>query len=110
MTEVVVMVTDSEVIREAEGFETKAIGLSLGVEERPVVGQEGEEVEVVLEELEGMLGFSVDQSLEGVGVVVVVLVLATSGRGLNLETGVFVGKSLRGVTVFIGDSNFAQLL
>lgn len=30
--------------------------------------------------------------------------------GLNLETGVFVGKSLRGAAVLTGDSNFAQLL
>lgn len=36
---------------------------------------------------------------------VVVLVLVESGRGLNLETGVFVGKSLRGAVVFVGDSN-----
>lgn len=67
----------------------------------------------MLEKLGGVLGFSVSQfgpSLEGVCVTVFVLVLVESGRGVNLETGVFVGKSLRGAVVFVGDSNFAQLL
>lgn len=33
------------------------------------------------------------------------LVLVESGRGVNLETGVFVGKSLRGAVLLVGDSN-----
>lgn len=42
--------------------------------------------------------------------VVVVFVLVESGRGVNLETGVFVGKSLKGAGVFVDDTDFAQLL
>lgn len=33
------------------------------------------------------------------------LVLVESGRGVNLETGVFVGKSLRGAVLLVGDSD-----
>lgn len=31
--------------------------------------------------------------------------LGASGRGVNLETSVFVGKSLKAAVVFVGDSN-----
>lgn len=78
------------------------------MEETPEAGREGDEGEKVVEKLEGVLGFSVSHvgpSLEGVRVGAFVLVLAESGRGVNLETGVFVGKFLRGAVGFAGDSS-----
>lgn len=97
-----------QVVWEAVGLETKAVWLSLAVEERPVVGREGAEVEKVLGKTEGVLSFSVcdvGASLDGVWVGVVVLLLVEPGGGVNLETGVFVGKGLRGKVVFVGDCN-----
>lgn len=67
--EVVVVKVDSEVVRGAAGLEMKAVGLSLAAEERLEAGREGDEVEKVLEKLEGVLVFSVSHvgpSLEGV--------------------------------------------
>lgn len=109
MTEVVVVKVDSQVVREAAGLETKDVGVSLAAAgERLEAGREGEGEEKVLEKLGVGLGFSVSHvgpSLWGAGVGVVVLGLVDSGRGVNLETGVFVGKFLRGAVVFVGDNN-----
>lgn len=97
MTEVVVVKADTGGDCEAVALETEAVWLfSLAAEETPGVKREGEKV---VEKLGGLLG--VGASLEGV----VVLVLVESGRGVNLETGVFVGKSLRGAIVFVDDSD-----
>lgn len=77
------------------------------MEEKPAVGREGDGVEKALKKPEGVLSFCVvGPSLEGVWVV---LVLAESSGELNLETGVFVGKGLRGVVVFVGDCNLPQI-
>lgn len=106
VTGVVVVNVFTQVV--CEGLETKAVWLCPVGKEKPVVAREGDVVEKVLEKLEGGLGFSVSDvgpSLEGAWVGVVVLVLAESGGGVNLETGVFVSKGLRGVAVFVGDCN-----
>lgn len=82
--------------------------MSLAAGDRPEAGREGDGVEKVLEKLGGVLGFSVSHvgpSLEGVCEEEFVLVLVTSGGGVNLETGVFVGKSLRVALVIVGDSD-----
>lgn len=82
------------------------------MEEKPAVGREGDVVEKVLEKLEGVPSFSirdVGPSLEGVWVGVVVLVLVESSGEVNLETGVFVGKGLRGVVVFVVDCNLQHI-
>lgn len=76
--------------------------MSLAAEDRPEAGREGDGVEKVLEKLGGVLGFSfshVGSSLEGVCEEEFVLVLVTSGGGMNLETGV------RVAVVIVGDSD-----
>lgn len=107
VTEVVVVVkVDSVAKREGVGLEAKDVGVSLAAEERLEAGREG--VEKVLEKLGVVLGFAVSHagpSLEGVLVEVLVLVFVASGGGVNLRAGVFVGKSLKGAEVFVGDSN-----
>lgn len=107
VTEVVVVVkVDSVAKREGVGLEAKDVGVSLAAEERLEAGREG--VEKVLEKLGVVLGFAVSHagpSLEGVLVEVLVLVFVASGGGVNLRAGVFVGKSLKGAEVFVGDSD-----
>lgn len=107
VTEVVVVVkVDSVAKREGVGLEAKDVGVSLAAEERLEAGREG--VEKVLEKLGVVLGFAVSHagpSLEGVLVEVLVLVFVASGGGVKLRAGVFVGKSLKGAEVFVGDSN-----
>lgn len=108
VTEVVVVVkVDSVAKREGVGLEAKDVGVSLAAEERLEAGREG--VEKVLEKLGVVLGFAVSHagpSLEGVLVEVLVLVFVlASGGGVYLRAGVFVGKSLKGAEVFVGDSN-----
>lgn len=107
VTEVVVVVkVDSAAKREGVGLEAKDVGVSLAAEERLEAGREG--VEKVLEKLGVVLGFAVSHagpSLEGVLVEVLVLVFVASGGGVYLRAGVFVGKSLKGAEVFVGDSN-----
>lgn len=107
VTEVVVVVkVDSAAKREGVGLEATDVGVSLAAEERLEAGREG--VEKVLEKLGVVLGFAVSHagpSLEGVLVEVLVLVFVASGGGVNLRAGVFVGKSLKGAEVFVGDSD-----
>lgn len=107
VTEMVVVVkVDSAAKREGVGLEAKDVGVSLAAEERLEAGREG--VEKVLEKLGVVLGFAVSHagpSLEGVLVEVLVLVFVASGGGVYLRAGVFVGKSLKGAEVFVGDSN-----
>lgn len=103
---VTVVVKVDSAAREGVGLETKDVGVSLAAEERLEAGREG--VEKVLEKLGVVLGFSVchvGPSLEGVLVEVLVLVFVASGGGVYLGAGVFVGKSLKGAEVFVGDSN-----
>lgn len=107
-TEVGAVKADSQAVCEAVGFETEDVRVSLAAEDRPEAGWEGDGVEKVLEKLGGALGFSISHvgpSLEGTCEEEFVLVLVTCGEGVNLETGVFVGKSLKGTAVLVGDSD-----
>ena len=111
VTVVVVVKVDSAAVREGVGLETKDVWVSLAAEKRLEAGREGDGVEKVLEKLGVVLGFSVSHvgpSLEGVLVEVPVLVFVASGAGVNLGAGVFVGKSLKGADVFVGDSNLKR--
>lgn len=90
----------------AAGLETTAVRLSLAADERPAAGWGGDETAKVLEKLEGVLIFSVWDVGPGLGAGV--LVLVESGRGVYLETLVFVGNGLRGEAVFVGDCNLAD--
>lgn len=62
----------------------------------------------MVQKLGGVLGLSVGHdgpSLEGACFGGVVLALGESGKGVNLETGVLVGKPLRGAVGFVGVNN-----
>lgn len=72
----------------------------LAAEGGAVGGRDGAEVEKVLQKAEAAPGFSVCH--EGVGPVL-------SGAGVHLETGVFVGKGLRGEVEFVGACNLKQV-
>lgn len=105
--EVVVVQVDSQVVCSAMGLEAKDAWLSLATVKRLEAGWAEDEVEKVAEKLTGVLGFSlshVGPSLEELWEGGFVLVLAEVGTGLDLEAGVFVGKSLRG-SVLLGNND-----
>lgn len=94
---------------EVTGLEAKDVRLSLAAEERAETGREGggDGVESVLEKLGGAAALSfchVGPSLEEMSM----LVLLGSLGGVGLETGVFVGKSLRGGQLVMGDSDLSK--
>lgn len=106
---VVVVNIVPEVVCEAVGL-AGCLCSAVGV--KPAEGREGGVVEKVLEKPEGVRSFSAcdaGPSLGGVWVGVVVLVLVESRGAVNLETGVFVGRGLRGVVVFVEDCNLQHI-
>lgn len=107
--EAVVVNVGPEGACEVTGLEAKDVRLSLAAEERAEAGREGggDGVESVLEKLGGVLALSfchVGPSLEEMSL----LVLLGSLGGVGLETGVFVGKSLRGGQLVMGASDLSK--